>query len=403
MTGRAAWHRWANLPTLGWLGVVVVLSLVLSLEHRGFPGSAWLLVHLTLLGAVTNAIMVYSWHFSEALLRLPIPSRRPLAVRLTLLNVGSASAMAGVVLAVWPLTVGGAAAVGTASAWHGTAILARARRALPSRFASTVRYYLASCAVLPFGAAAGATLALVGDGAPEEWHARILVAHESLNVFGWVGLAVLGTLVTLLPTMLRTRVDDAAEPTSRRALWLLLAGVVAAAAGALAGEQWLTALGVAAYLAGVLVSAAPLVRTVVRKAPVHFAPLSAVAAILWLVVALVWLLALCVTEPGWMALHAGLGELTPVLVAGFAAQVLLGALAYLLPVVLGGGPAAVRCRAETLDGGAWLRVVVANGAILLYVLPVPGAVRIAAAAVAVIALGAFLWLVVRALRAYSVP
>ncbi|MCH6472514.1 multicopper oxidase domain-containing protein [Sinomonas terrae] len=393
MTGRAGWHRWANIPTLGWLTAVAVLALA----HRAVPDPAWLLVHLTLLGAVTNAIVVYSWHFSEALLRLPVPSRRPLAVRLVLLNLGAAAAMAGVVLPAWPLTVGGAAAVGVASAWHGTAILARARRALPSRFASTVRYYLASCAMLPFGAAAGAALAAIDDGAQGEWHARILVAHESLNVLGWVGLTVLGTLVTLLPTMLRTRADDAAEPTSRRALWLLLAGVLVATAGALVDAQWLTAAGIAAYLAGVLVSSGPLARTVARKAPVHFAPLSAVASVLWLVVALVWLLALCTTEPDWMALHDALGELTPVLAAGFAAQVLLGALAYLLPVVLGGGPTMVRARTAALDRGAWFRVILANGAILLYVLPVPSAVRVAAAAVGLIALCAFLWLVAKAL------
>jgi nitrite reductase (NO-forming) len=364
--------------------------------HRGIPASGWLLVHLALLGAVTNAILVYSWHFAEALLRLPVPSRRALAVRIGLLNAGAAAAMAGVVAGVWPAAVTGAAAVGAAAAWHGAALLLRLRRALPSRFRSTLRYYLAACALLPFGAAAGALLAQPGPDGPDGLHARLLLAHESLNLLGWVGLSVLGTLVTLLPTMLRTRADDSAEPVARRALWVLLAGVGLAAGGALAGSRAAAGAGVVLFLAGVLVSAVPLARALRRKAPVAFAPLSALASLVWLVGALGRLAWLCVTAPDWDALHEALGGLTPAFAAGFAAQVLVGALSYLLPVVLGGGPAAVRRRAETLDAGAWLRVVLANGALGLYLLPVPSAVRVAAAVAGLLALVGFVWLAGRA-------
>ncbi|MDQ0259714.1 multicopper oxidase domain-containing protein [Sinomonas atrocyanea] len=391
-TGRAQWHRWANAPTLVWLLAIAVLSGI----HRGIPASGWLLVHLALLGAATNAILVYSWHFAEALLRLPVPSRRALAARLVLLNVGAAAAMAGVVAGVWPLAVSGAAAVGAAAGWHGAALLVRLRRALASRFRSTLRYYLAACAILPFGAAAGALLALPGTDDGGDLHARLLLAHESLNLLGWVGLSVLGTLVTLLPTMLRTRADDSAEPIARRALWVLLAGVGLAAGGALAGVRAAAGAGVVLFLAGVLVSAVPLARAVRRKAPVAFAPLSAVASLVWLVGALARLAWLCLAAPDWDALHVALGGLTPALAAGFAAQVLAGALSYLLPVVLGGGPAAVRRRTETLDAGAWLRVALANGALALYLLPVPSAVRVAAAVAGLAALVGFVWLAGRA-------
>ncbi|GAB2759431.1 multicopper oxidase domain-containing protein [Sinomonas soli] len=391
-TGRAQWHRWANVPTLVWLLAIAVLSGI----HRGIPASGWLLVHLALLGAVTNAILVYSWHFAEALLRLPMPSRRALAVRLVLLNVGAAAAMAGVVAGVWPLAVSGAAAVGAAAGWHGAALLVRLRRALPSRFRSTLRYYLAACALLPFGAAAGALLALPGTDDGGDLHARLLLAHESLNLLGWVGLSVLGTLVTLLPTMLRTRADDSAEPVARRALWVLLAGVGLTAGGALAGVRAAAGAGVVLFLAGVLVSAVPLARSVRRKAPVAFAPLSAVASLVWLLGALARLAWLCLTAPDWEALHVALGGLTPALAAGFAAQVLAGALSYLLPVVLGGGPAEVRRRTETLDAGAWLRVALANGALALYLLPVPSTVRVAAAVAGLGALVGFVWLAGRA-------
>jgi hypothetical protein len=38
-------------------------------------------------------------------------------------------------------------------------------------------------------------------GLPDEWHERVLVAHVAVNVLGWMGITVLGTLVTLWPTM----------------------------------------------------------------------------------------------------------------------------------------------------------------------------------------------------------
>lgn len=391
-TGRATWHRWANAPTLVWLLAIAVLSGI----HRGIPASGWLLTHLALLGAATNAIMVYSWHFAEALLRLPVPSRRALAARLVLLNVGAAAAMGGVVGQAWLAAVAGAAAVGAAAGWHGIALLLRVRRALPSRFASTLRYYLAACALLPFGAAAGALLALPGMDDAGDLHPRLLLAHESVNVLGWVGLSVLGTLVTLFPTMLRTRADDAAEPTSRRALWALLAGVGLAAVGALAGLRPLAAVGVLVYLGGVVVSAVPLARAVRSKPPVTFAPLSALASLLWLIGALGRLAWLCATAPDWDSLHMALADLTPALAAGFAAQVLLGALSYLLPVVFGGGPSVVRRRTDMLDAAAWFRVVLANGALALYLLPVPSTVRVAAAVAGLVALAAFIWLAARA-------
>lgn len=88
-------------------------------------------------------------------------------------------------------------------------------------------------------------------GLPAALEARFLVAHALLNLLGWIGLTVIGTLVTLWLTMLRTRIADGVELTARWTLPVLLAGVAVAAAGALAGLQLLTAGGVLVYLAGV--------------------------------------------------------------------------------------------------------------------------------------------------------
>jgi nitrite reductase (NO-forming) len=106
-----------------------------------------------------------------------------------------------------------------------------------------------------------------------------------------------------------------------------------------------------------------------------------------------------VSAPGWEAATARVEDGVPLLAAGFAAQLLLGALSYLVPVALGGGPAAVRAAADELDRGSTLRVVTTNAGLLLMAFPAPGVVRVLASVAVLVALAAFLPLLFRALRA----
>lgn len=386
---RAKWHLRANAPAAFWLLAVLVLAIV----RPAVPHASWLLVHLLLLGAVTNAILVWSSHFSEALLRGRTQPRQWLVVRLCVLNAGILIVVGGVVGGIWPATLAGTVLVGGAVGVHGIALARRARAALPSRFGSTVRYYISASSLLPIGAGLGAALAHGGYG---ELHARLLTAHLAINLLGWIGLSVLGTLVTLLPTMLRTRAMDQAELVARRVLPGLLAGVVLLAGGALAANRWLAALGVLTYLGALCIAAVPLLWAGRKRPPSAYAPASALTALGWLAAALVWLLIILLRQSSWSGIAGGLGRLTPLLAVGFAAQILVAALTYLIPVVIGGGPALLRSRAALLETGSGLRLVLANLGLLTAVLPVPGTVRIAAGAMVVIGLGAFLPLAVGA-------
>ena len=366
---RAAWHLRANAPAVFWLLALVVVVLF----HRNIPVSGWLMVHLLLLGAVTNSILVWSWHFAQALLRGPNPGNWGMAARLIGLNVSVALVVVSMVVNVWVLTLVGSIGVGLAVAAHAVVLGLRARKALPSRFGPTVWYYVAACLLLPVGAGVGAALA---SGVSGEAHVRLLLVHLVVNVLGFVGLTVLGTLMTLLPTMLHTRVADGAESVARHGAVPLLAGVLLTAAGAAAGVIFLCSVGLLIYLGGVIYICVPLAKVVRSKPPTSFAPLSALAALLWLLVSLVWLLALTFSSNGWEALHRGIESVAPVLAAGFAAQVLGAALTYLVPVVLGGGPAMFKRRTAVLDKAGWFRVVLANVALLAALLPVPSLVRV---------------------------
>ena len=395
MTGkdRGFWPM-RDLPVVVWLLAVAVVALA----HPALPAPRWLLIHLLLLGAVSHAILVWSRHFADALLHTaPQPGdRRRQSARLVLLDGGALLVVVGVTTATWPVTVLGAAGVVGAVGWHGVALARQIRRALPGRFRSTVRYYLAAAALLPVGAVLGTLLA---RGLADPWDDRVTMAHAVVNVLGWMGLTVVGTLVTLWPTMLRTRVDDLAERSARRALPVLVAGVLVAAAGALVGLRPVAVLGLAGYLVGLALVAGALARTARARPPSAYPTWSVAAALLWLVGCLIAAAVLVGTAGSWAEAGDRFGWLTPFLAAGFGAQVLLGALSYLVPVALGGGATPVRAANAVLDRGGALRIAAVNAGLLVCALPVPSLVRVAASVVVLAALAAFVPLLFLAIGA----
>ena len=388
---RLQWHLAANAGVLFWLTTLVAVAV----GHRFVPESRWLLVHLLLLGAVTNAILVWSAHFAHALLKNPPASRRGEAIRLVALNAGVVAVVAGIVTTMWPLTLAGAVIVGGAVAAHGISLAHQARTALPSRFGASVRYYVAASVALPVGATLGTLLA---RHPAADVHGRLVVAHVAANVLGWVGLTVLGTLLTLWPTILRTRMAEGAERQSRQALPALLVSLAAVVVAALLGTLLVTALAVLGYLGAALWSLRPMLAAARSRAPQSYAAWSVLAATGWLVVSLGWLAGLLATAPDWVAAGEAAHRVAVPLAGGFAAQVLLGALTYLLPVVRGGGPAAVRAAAEVLERGSAARVVTANLGLALLLLPSPSLVRVLVSLLVLAAYASFLILLPLALR-----
>lgn len=383
-----------DLPAVLWLLFLVAVVLA----HPFVPAPRWLMIHLLLLGAVSHSILVWSQHFADALLHTqPLPGDAgKRSARMLLLNGGVALVVTGVLSDVWPVTAVGAAGVAGAAGWHGAALVGQMRRALPARFGTTVRYYVAASCLLPVGAYFGV---LMARGVGDPLHVQIMLAHAAVNVLGWMGLTVVGTLVTLWPTMLRTRIAAGSERAARTALPVLVGGVALTVVGALAGLHVVAALGLAAYLFGLGVVARPFVAAARGRAPAHFPTWSVLAGVTWLA-GCVGALALGVaTATSWHAVHDRVELFTPALAAGFGAQVLLGALSYLVPVALGGGPTPVRAANTVLDRGAPLRVVLVNAGLLVCLLPVPVLVRVLASVLVLLGLAAFLPLLFLAMRA----
>ncbi|MEO6997864.1 MAG: cupredoxin domain-containing protein, partial [Terracoccus sp.] len=383
-----------DLPTVFWL----LAALAAAALHANLPAPRWLLIHLLLLGAVSHSILVWSRYFADALLHLPARpgDRRRQSSSLALLNGGAVVVVVGLLAAQWVITAVGATAIAVAALWHGTVLFLQLRRALKARFAMTVRYYVVAAALLPVGALLG-TIVTAGGGSSDD--ERLVLAHVAVNVLGWLGLTVLGTLVTLWPTMLRTRVVLGAERAATTALPVLAGAVMVVVAATLAGSLLGAASGLALYLGGVGVLAVPFVRCAHAKPPSSFATWSVLAGLTWLVATLALLTGAVATAPGWEQAHDRLALVTPAFAVGFAAQVLCGAMSYLMPVVLRGGPSAVRAATAVLERGGPLRLTVVNLGLLVAVLPVPPAVQTLAGLLVVAGFAAFLPLMALAAKA----
>lgn len=394
MTKNRGFWPMRDIPTVLWL----LLTVIAALAHRALPMPGWLMIHLLLLGAVTHAILVWSQYFSFALLRRAATDvdRRRQSIRLILSNGAAALVITGVLSGIWAVTVAGAAVLIVAVTWHAATLVRRMRGSMPGRFGRTIRYYIASAALLTIGAALGAWLAR-GDAA-----SNLVVAHALINLLGWIGLTVAGTVVTLWPTILRTRADEGAAAGASRALPVLAGAVVVAATGAALEQLVAVAAGLGAYLVGLGIIFFSLFRAARQKAPRSFAALSVAAAMLWWAGAVaavaVGAIVAAVDGGGFEALDALFGQVVPYLAAGFAVQVLVGALSYLVPVVLGGGPTPVRVGTAGFDAAGILRVTVANAALAVCALPVSSLMRVAASIMYLVAMASFLVVMWRAMR-----
>ncbi|WP_461107740.1 multicopper oxidase domain-containing protein [Tessaracoccus terricola] len=373
-----------DIPVVVWMVAAVVIAVI----HRSVPEATWLMIHLVGLGVMTHAVMTWSAHFTAALLktRPDDAAATRSSVRLGLLGIGSLLVFIGVPSTIWALTLVGAVAVGIAVVWHGIELVRDLRRALPGRFRICIRYYIAAACCLPVGGGFGAALAL---GLDDAWHARLLVAHTMTNILGWLGLTVVGTLVTFWPTVLRTRMDDRAERLAKQALPILIGGIAVVAAGSLTGLRLVSVLGLFVYAGALVFWGRCLWGPLRRKLPREFAPASIGLACVWACVAIV-ATALHVLRTDDKGLAEGYPMVASIWVVGFALQLVTGALSYLMPSVMGGGPRVVRKAAAKFDRFAGARLVVINVGLVLWLFPLVPWVRVTLSVLVLVALATFL-------------
>ncbi|MFV0634753.1 multicopper oxidase domain-containing protein [Demequina sp.] len=391
---RAQWHLRANVVVVAWMLAAAVATMV----HRVLPSSSWLMVHLLMLGAVSAAILIWSAHFTEALRRRELPGgRRGQAIRLVAHSVAAIAVIVGVVGAYRALVLAGGAVLVAVAVWHASVIAAASRGALGNHLGWSTWGYVASASALGAGVVCGV---LLSRGlATAEGSARMYLAHVSFMILGWVALTVMATLLTLWPTVLAVRVAPGATEHARGGLIVMGGGLVVAVSCLGAGLRLGYAAGVVIAAAGIAWAAVPMVLALRERGPQSVAALHLAAAVAWLLGSVLTWGAMAAVSPDFATLEKRLGGVVAAIVAGAAAQVLLGSLTHLMPMVLGGGPHAVRASRATVEKGAFARFVLVNGGVALWVLPAPSLVRVVGSTLALVAA---LWMIAALVRAVVV-
>jgi nitrite reductase (NO-forming) len=368
---RASWQLRVNAMVLFWFVAALIVGVLRS--RLLYPN--WLLVHMLLLGGAMTAILIWSEHFADALLHLPPVNRSESLARLILFQVGVVALIAGFAFAEPnPLLVifGGLVAVSVV-AWHGTLLAMRARAgrtgrlALAGRHGYVIRYYVSAAA---WFCVAGLVGIVLGTGSVSEpWDGRFHLAHVESMLFGVMLMTIIGTLFTLWPTMLRSFMPDDTRRGANVSLVLLNAGIAVTDLGDVVASKWVALAGLVVMVVGVGRATVVFGRAV-KRPRLWTGPTTATAA------AAVWLIGVVVANC-YLLLHIGkfedVADAAAVLVLpfaiGFTGQVLIASLTYLLPVVAGGGPTAVRDAIATINFGWIARLAAFNVGLLLLVLP----------------------------------
>lgn len=311
---------------------------------------SWLALHLVLAGAVVLAISGVSLMLTVTWSAAPAPPDRWVQVQRLLVAIGAAGVAVGR-HADLPAGVVGAAGVAHLAGLLllGGLLWVTVVAGVERRFDPAVAAYEA--ALVAGVAGVGFGIAMAVDGTT----VALRATHVAVNLLGLVGLVVGGTLPFFAATVGRSRMAAHATPkrllatTSALALALLVAAI-----GLMAERDGLARAGLLAYAAAALAVMSAMPRPTRRQ--LRWAGprlLGLWAGALWWAGALV---ALALDLDG-AALPLSGRWVTVLVVAGYL-QILWGSLAYLVPMLRGGGH-------EQLSAGfattrSWLGLAAAN-------------------------------------------
>lgn len=348
----------------GLFGLVAAVWAVVVLVGGG---SWWGPLHAFLAGAVLLAISGATQMFTITWSASKPVDHRATDLQRRLLAIGVAVVLIGVTVTAPVLVWAGAGAAIAGLGILAWSLTTTIRRSLLRRFDLSARFYLLALVSGGVGMTLGGIL---GSGMAGSRFPDIRLVHSHLNLLGLVGLTIVGTLPTFLPTVAHHRAVSGRE--ARAAWWLGVGGVAVIALGLVFG---VVAVGSGTLIIGVAAGSmlAGIVARLWEKGRVRL-------PFLQVSLGVAWLIAWTVVE-GIRLLTDGpppsFSTSTAVAVVAGVGQVLLGSLAYLLPV-LAGPPLDANERRMTRR--PWIPLVTANAAGLCLLAGWP-AVAVAAGAV----------------------
>jgi nitrite reductase (NO-forming) len=392
LLGRADWHLRANALVIAYLLTALASAIFVKGSERSEP--AWLTVHLLLLGAVTNAIVTWSDHFVSALLWARTQNRTRQMRIILLLNVGIIGVLISVSCRLQWLVIISAGLIIFVIAFYLRGMTTLIKRSLNKRYKEVIAFYQFAGLMIIVGIFLGVLDASKSDR--DIWHPRITLAHFHANLLGWVGLTIIGTLVTLWPTVLRTQMHPDAISRAKLGLKILIFGTCGAIVGSLFDQPWILGSSIALYLLGAIVTLFPAGVLLRRRIPDRSSSWMLLSGALGLVLLLVGDISLVLVERTPEKILIAIEAHLLLIFTLWLLPILLGALTYLLPVVLGRGPAANR-RLEVILNFGWkwrIFLLPLSSALQIW----PSRFHIVGQLLAALALGIFLILTVVAMR-----
>ncbi|HYO47468.1 MAG TPA: hypothetical protein VEY33_12355 [Gemmatimonadota bacterium] len=319
----------------------------------------WLPIHLAMLGAASQAIVGGQLMFSTTLGLSRGPARSQSLTQLVLLNLGAALVVGGRLWS-WPgvLVVGASIFVATIC-WVTWQVHLLWRRSINRRFSITGTFYLLAGLSIIIGASIGGAL---GSGAFDDASSYLAHrgVHMTLNILGWAGLTIVGTAVTLLPTVLHVRAPKLHSIAI--APWLMSGGLGLLSMGATLSQEHLAGAGMVCYVVGLLAFGMYVRRILVipRRRKIPTAALHLIAALVWATVTSVGLIvSFTRADPSLTRNLLVVGG-----ASGLVFQALIGAWSFLLPSTRPPVPARRRRELIAMELGGRAQVLAYNAGLV---------------------------------------
>jgi nitrite reductase (NO-forming) len=294
----------------------------------GWAPGHWLALHLIFVGGVSQLVLGAGQFFAGAFLATDPPSRGLVRLQFVTWNAGTLLVAFGVPGDIPAATIAGASLL-TVGLGGFVAGLDSLRRSSLQRAPWALRWYRACAGFLGAGVLIGVALAT-----NVRWSAgSLLGAHMALNLAGWFGTAIVGTLHTFFPSLTQTRLRFVTLQRPAFVCWT--SGVAALALGYGLATGPLVLVGWAALTLAVVLLCLNLVASllsspVTLSLPARLIASAQVCLLLGLALSLASALGGEATSPPLSATRATIAVL---LLPGWLGLTVLGSLLHLLSVL----------------------------------------------------------------------
>lgn len=331
----------------------LIISLFIGI--LGIGTSWWVPLHLFLIGSLLSAISTTTQMLAVSWSTSPPPSSIIVILQRWGIAFGAVFLVLGrEIKQSWMIIFGGSIVI-FAVLLLASILLWILKHAVTKRFAQAIEAYIVAIVAGAIGMTIGLILGLNRGG---ELSIELRGAHLILNLFGLVGIVIAGTLPYFIATQVRSKMSPRATTSLKRiTLFILSSAVVIAVNGEILKQAKLVTIGFCTYALGILL--------VLIMLPINLKNNSRwmEPRILQLMTGIIWWIATTITL-GISTVELGVNrKVLQALVIGGFAQILISSLAYLGPVIRGGGH-------QLLTAGfaitrSWVSLVLGNIAALL--------------------------------------